>query len=184
MKKNSKFLLIALPLALILAGLTVYEYGYLKVQSEVAALEESAWGKKKILKKYMAAIADRPRIEADLNRLTESRKADSSKIIEGQTPSIAATAIQSTVKGMILSRGGTIASERIEKPEDLGKFKIITIAVDAVLPDIRALNDTLYALGTQTPFLVVRELDTTIRNYQLPKELSIRLKISGLTGGR
>ncbi len=184
MKKNSKFLLIALPLALILIGLTVYEYGYLKVQSEVAAMEESAWGKKKILKKYMAVIADRPRIEADLTRLTESRKADSSKIIEGQTPSIAATAIQNTVKGMILSRGGTIASERIEKPEDLGKFKIITVAVDAILPDIRALSDTLYALETQTPYLVVRELDTTIRNYQLPKELSIRMKISGLTGGR
>ncbi len=184
MEKNSRFLMMALPLAFLLLGLTVYEYGYRKVQTETTALEETAWGKKKILKKYLTVIADKPRLEARLALLTEARKTENSKIIEGQTPSIAAAAMQNTVKNLIASRGGTISSERIEKPEDLGKFKIITVGVDAILPDIRALGDTLYALETQTPYLVVRELDATIRNFQAPKELTIRLKLSGLTGGR
>ncbi len=184
MQKNSSFLMIALPLAIVLLGLTVYEYGYLQVQTEVAAREEAAREKKKILKKYLTLIAAKPDLEADLAALTEARKGEIAKTIEGQTPSIAAAAMQNTVKGLILARGGTIASERIDKAEDLEKFKIITVSVDAVLPDIRALSDTLFAIETQTPYLVVRELDASVRNFQAPKELTIRLKLSGLTGGR
>jgi len=184
MEKNSTFLRIAIPLAVILAGFTVYEYGYLQVRTEVAARKDAAWEKKKILKKYLTLIAERPRLEAELAALTEARKAQIAKTVEGQTPSIAAAAMQNTVKGIISARGGTISSERIEKPEELGKFKIITVSVDAVLPDIRAVSDTLFAIETQTPHLIVRELDTSVRNFREPKELAIRLKLSGLTGGR
>jgi hypothetical protein len=184
MNRKSKLLMFAVPLAAVLFCLTVYEYGYLKIRSEADARKEATFEKKKILRKYLIQIADKPRLEAQLAALKEARKAQNSKIIEGQTPAVAAATLQNTVKGMITLRGGTISSERIEKPEDAGKFKIITVAVDAVLPDIRALSDVLYAIETQTPYLVVRELDTTIRNYQAPKELILRLKLSGLTGGR
>jgi len=185
MPSNRKFLLIAIPLAVVLLGLTVYDYGYLRVRAEVAALEDRTFAKKKILKTYLNLIAEKPLVESRLSALKEARKAaDSAETIEGQTPSIAAASLETTVKGLILMRGGTTSSERIDKPEDLGKYKIITIAVDGVLPDIRALNDTLYAIETQSPYLVVRELDATIRNFQAPKELTIRLKLSGLTGGK
>ncbi len=184
MNKNSRLLMFAVPLAVVLFGLTVYEYGYLKVRSEAEARKEAAFEKKKILRKYLTLIAERPRIEARLTALTEARKAEAAKIIEGQTPAVAAAALQNAVKGMITLRGGTISSERIDKTEDLGKFKIITVAMDAMVPDVRALSDILYTIETQTPYLVVRELDASIRNYQAPKELILRLKLSGLTGGR
>jgi hypothetical protein len=183
MRKNNGFLLIAVPLAVVLFGLVVYDYGYLAVRSEVTEQEKAGWEKKKKLKEYLTLIADRPRIEARLALLRENRKAESAKMIEGQTPFLAAATLQNTVKGIITARGGTISSERIEKPEDAGTFKIITVAVDAVLPDIRSLVDILYATETQTPYLVVRELDTTLRNYQAPKDLMVRLKVSGITGG-
>ncbi len=88
------------------------------------------------------------------------------------------------MKEFITSRGGTISSERVEKLEEAGHFKIITVTIDAVLPDTRALGDTLFAIETQTPYLVVRELDTRIRNFREPRDLTIKLKVSGLTGGR
>ncbi len=184
MKKKSRLLIFAVPLVIVLLGLTIYEYGYLRVRSDAAALEEAAFEKKKVLKKYLTLITGKPRLEAQLAALKETRAAESAKIIEGQTPSVAAAALQNTVKAMITSRGGTISSERIENPEDAGKFKVITISVDAVLPDIHAFRDTLYAIETQTPSLVVRELDATSRNYREPKELMIKLKLSGLTGVR
>ncbi len=184
MQKNKKFLIMAIPLAVVLLGLTIYEYGYLNVQSEVNATKEAAFEKKRVLKKYLALIASRPYLEKQLASLQSARKAEEGKTIEGQTPSIAAAALQNTIKGVITARGGTISSERIEKPADLGEFKIITVALDAVLPDIRALSDTLYAIETQTPYLVVRELDARLRNYQAPKEIMVQLKLSGLTGGR
>jgi hypothetical protein len=184
MRKKSKFLIIAIPLAMILFGLTVYEYGYLGVESQIAATKEASYEKKKILRKYLTLIAAKPRIEKQFAALQEMRVAENKKLVEGQTPSIAAGTLQDIAKDVLTARGGTISSERIEKPEDLGRYKIITVAVDVVLPDIHSLSDVLFALEMQTPTLVVRELDATIRNFQTPKELMIRLKLSALTGGR
>ena len=85
---------------------------------------------------------------------------------------------------MITARGGTISSERVEKPEDLGKFKVVSVSIDAVVPDPRALSDALYAMETQTPYLVIRELDSRVRNFTQPRDLMLRLKVSGITGGK
>jgi DNA-binding Lrp family transcriptional regulator len=183
MKRKSNILLIAISLMIILLGGVIYQYGYLRVQSELIEMEDAAAIKAGTLQKYMAVIADKPRIEAKLTALREVRKAENSKMIEGQTPSVAAAALQSTVDVLITSRGGTISSERVEKLEETGKFKIITVTVDAVLPDTRALGDTLHAIETQTPSLVVRELDARIRNFREPRDLMVKLKVSGLTGG-
>jgi len=183
MKRKSKILVIATPLMIILLGAVIYQYGYLRVQTELTAMEDTTSVKSKTLEKYMTLIAERPRIEERLNTLRGARKAENSKMIEGQTPSLAAAALQNTIKGMITARGGTISSERAEKPMDNGKFRTITVTIDAVVPDTRALGDTLYAIETQTPYLVVRELDTRIRNFREPRDLMVKLKVSGLTGG-
>jgi len=183
MKRKSKILVIAIPLMIVLLGAVVYQYGYQRVQTDLTVMEDTMSVKSKTLQKYVTLIAERPRLEQRLSALRETRKSDNSKMIEGQTPSLAAAALQNTIKGMITARGGTLSSERAEKSEDVGKFKMITITIDAVLPDTRALGDTLYAIETQTPYLVVRELDTRIRNYKEPRDLMVKLKVSGLTGG-
>jgi len=184
MKRKSKVLVIAIPVMIVLLGAVVYQYGYLRVQTDLTAMEDTMSVKSKTLEKYMTLIAERPRIEERLNALRAARTAEYSKMIEGQTPSLAAAALQNTVKIMITARGGTISSERAEKSEDTGKFKMITITIDAVLPDTRTLSDTLYAIETQTPYLVVQELDTRIRNFREPRDLMVKLKVSGLTGGK
>lgn len=150
----------------------------------MASLKESRAVKVKTLEKFMALIAEKPEMEKKLAALKEARKADDSKLIEGQTPSIAAAALQDTVKGILTGRGGTISSERVSKPEELGKFKIINISIDAVVPDARALSDILYSIETRTPYLVVKELDARIRNFKEPKDLTIKLDVSALTGGK
>jgi len=184
LKKRSKFLTAAIILAVVLLGLTVYEYGYVRVRSELSSMEEVASARTEILEKYLSIIADKPRLEENFLALKEVRKTENSKIIEGQTPSVAAAALQNAVKGLITARGGAISSERVDKPEDMGKFKMITITIDATMPDIRVLNDALYAIETQMPYLVIQELDARVIAYREPKDLMIKLKISGLTGGK
>ena len=88
------------------------------------------------------------------------------------------------MKSIITSRGGTISSERIEKPEDAGNFKIITTSFDCLLPDIRSLNDILFSLETRTPYLAVREVDTRIRDARDPRELTVKLTVSALMTGK
>lgn len=184
MGNKSRILLLALPVMVVLLCATVYEYGYLRVQSEITDLEDAVSTKAKTLAKFNALIAQKPRIEETLAAMRELRKTESTKTIDGQTPSIAAASLQDMVKGMVMARGGSIVSERAEKPEGSGKFRIITVTIEAVLPNTKTLADTLYAIETQSPYLVVRELDTRIRAFKDPRDLTVRLKVSALTEGR
>ncbi len=184
MMNRKRSLLIALPVLVILAALAFYEYVYLGIQAEVASVKEAQTAKANTLQKYLTFVSKKPDLEKSLVRLREERKAAEPKLLSGDTLSLAAASLQSTVKGMITARGGTISSERVEKPEDLGKFKVVSVSIDAVVPDPRALSDALYAMETQTPYLVIRELDSRVRNFTQPRDLMLRLKVSGITGGK
>lgn len=166
---------------IILLGLMAYDYGYVRIQAEMASMKEMEALKAKMLTRYVSLIAERPYLEKKLATLKERRKAEDSKLIEGQTLSLSAATLQETVKGIITARGGTISSERVDKPEDLGNFKVITISIDSVLPDPRVLSDILYAVETRTPYLVVKEADIRVRNFREPRELMVKLRVSALT---
>lgn len=182
--RKSKILIISIPLIVILTGLLVYQYGYLKIQTEVASIKEEQAIKTRTLEKYIGLISEKPDLEKKLATLKETRKAEDTKLIEGQTPSLAAAQLQEVVKSTITGRGGTISSERVGRPEDLGKFKVINISVDAIIPDSRALSEILYSIETRTPYLVVKELDGRVRNYRDPRELMVKLDVIAMTGGR
>ncbi len=184
--RNTRILKMAVPLVVLLTAAVLYQYGYLKVKSQMAEIKEVEEVKAKTLAKYVALISEKPVLEKTLASLKETRKTDSTKLIEGQTSSLAAASLQEMVKQIVTEKGGTISSERVGKPNDLGKFKIILVSVDATLPDSRALSDILYSIETRTPYLVVKEID--IRNKisrgpQLPT-LMVKLDVAALTAGK
>lgn len=168
----------------LLLGLVIYQYGYVLVRTEMGSIKDSEAIKIRTLEKYTALIAEKPQLEKKLASLKDTRAADDSKLIEGQTLSLAAASLQDGVRGIVMGRGGTISSERVGKPEDLGKFKIVSVSVDIVLPDPRALSDILYSIETRTPYLVVKEVDSRVRNYREPKELTVKLDVAALTAGK
>ena len=168
----------------ILVGVAVYQYVYVRIQNDVASIKEEQALKTKVLEKYITLISEKGPLEKTLASLKETRNAEVSKLVEGQTLSLAAAILQDTVKEVITSRGGTISSERVEKPEDYGKLKIITVSIDSVLPDSRTLGDILYSIETRTPYMSVKELDVRVRNFRNPKELMVKLSVSALTSSR
>ena len=181
---KSKLLKIALPLIIVLLCLTAYNYGYEKAHADMAALKEMQLAKLKTLQKYMAIISERPALESKLAALKERRKEADSKLIDAQTPSLAANTLEDTVKAIITGKGGSISSERVEKTDDLGKFKIVNVAMDVVLPDIRAVSDVVYNIETRTPYIIVNELDLRVRNFKEPRELMVKLRVAALTLGK
>lgn len=176
--------MITLPLMLGLLVFTVYNYGYKRVKSDLDTIKEEQAAGLRILEKSNALISERPSLEKQISKLKEERQADKSNLIEGQTLSLSAASLQETIKGIVVGRGGTISSERVGKPEDHGKFKVISVSVDAVLPDTRALEDILFSIESRTPYLVVKELDARVRNFRDPRDLLIKLDVSALTGGK
>lgn len=185
MKSKSKLLVIAIPVIIVLAGLVVYLYWYQPIKIEMSSMKEEKEPLKiKMLEKYIELIAEKPDLEKKLEILKEERKTDDSKIIEAQTLSIAAATLQETVKALITGRGGSITSERVEKPDTLGNFKVINVSIDAIVPDTRVLSDLLYGVETRTPYLIIKEVDTRVRNFRDPKELMVKIRVSALTGGQ
>jgi hypothetical protein len=182
--KKSRTLAVGIPFIIILICLTAYQYGYVKSMSDLASIRQEQASRMKMLKKYVDVISEKPALEKTIAALKEERKADNTKLIEGQTPSLAAAALQESVKDAITGKGGSISSERVGKPDDYGTFRIITVSIDATLPDVRALSDVLYSLETRTPYLVVKELDARVRNFREPKELMVKLDVSALTSAK
>ena len=176
----------AIPLIIVLLAGVVYQYGYLRVRGQMAVIRETEEVKAKTLAKYLALISEKPQMEKDLAALRETRKTESSKLIEGQTFSLAAASLQDMVKEIVTGRGGSISSGRVNKPDDLGNFKIINISLDAVLPDSKALTEVLYSIETRTPYLVVKEIDirTRLRRGTPNNELQVKLDVEALTAGK
>lgn len=181
--KKSKILIIAIPLMVALFSFLVYEYVYLRIRTEVASIKESQSMKAKTLEKYLTLIAQKPQMEKRLASLKETRKADDSNLVEGKTLSLAAAALQDMVKDVVTRSGGTISSQRVGKPEDLGKFKVITVSIDTVVPDPRALRDILYSIETRTPYLTIKDIDVRIRNFKDPRDEVVKLDVSAITKG-
>ncbi len=184
MESKNKLLVAAIPVIIVLAGLVAYQYGYQGVKTEMSFMKDMQASKTKMLEKYISLIAEKPDLEKKLQSLKEERKTDDSKIIDAQTLSIAAATLQETVKALITGRGGSITSERVEKPDNLGNFKVINISIDAIVPDTRALGDLLYGVETRTPYLIIKEVDTRVRNFRDPKELMVKIRVAALTGGQ
>jgi hypothetical protein len=92
--KKSRTLMLAVPLMIFLFGVLLYQYVYVRVQQDVASLKESEEVKTKTLGKYISLIAEKPELEKQLDTLKEERKAEETKLIEGQTLSLAAASLQ------------------------------------------------------------------------------------------
>ena len=184
MIKRSSMVSVALPLAAALVGLILYQHVYVRVQSDLRTVREERALKMRVLTKHVALIAELPGLEKKLMQMGEERRAADSRILTGNTPALAGASLQETVKSIIVERGGTISSERIDEAEDAGSFKVVTTSFDCLLPDIRSLNDILYALETRTPYLAVKEVDTRIRDFRDPRELVVKLTVSALMASK
>ncbi len=212
MKINKRLLVIAVPAILVLLGLVFYDYVYLGVQSELSSIREQQDAKMKTLAKYVNLIAEKPNMEKQLAALKEQADAQKVRFIEGDSITLASANLQGIVKGIVTARGGTVSSERVGKPEDLEKtpaqvpgtaaaqknapakktekpaersrLQVLTVSIDATVPDIAALNDILYSIESRTPDLVLKELDVRVKNFREPRELMVKIDVSGLYGGK
>ena len=87
-------------------------------------------------------------------------------------------------KGSLLKREARYRVKGLGNPKIWASSRSITVSIDAVLPDTAALSEILYSIETRTPYLIVKELDTRVRNPREPKDLMVKMDISALTGGK
>jgi hypothetical protein len=74
--------------------------------------------------------------------------------------------------------------KKLTSPIEPPKIQILSVSIDATVPDVAALSDILYSLETRTPELVIKELDVRVRNFREPRELLVRIDVMGLYEGK
>lgn len=161
-----KTLRITLPFMLVLACFIAYQYGYVRVQTARASLKEELEMKTRTLTQHASLLSGKPQLEKQFSDLKNKRQAKNEKLIVGMTPSLSAAELQESLEEIVTSNGGRISSERVGQTEDLGTFKVVTVSIDAVLPDTGALSDVLYAIETGTPDLILKKLDVRNRTHR------------------
>jgi|WetSurMetagenome_2_1015567.scaffolds.fasta_scaffold00013_82 hypothetical protein len=68
--------------------------------------------------------------------------------------------------------------------DETSRIQVISVSIDATVPDIAALNDILYSIETNTPELAIKDLDIRVRNFRDPRELLVRIEVMGLYEGK
>lgn len=117
--RTSKLRKIALPLIALLLAMVVYEYGYLRISTELEELRQRQAVRMKMLNRSVELISKTPELEKELAVLKEDFKLRQSSLIAGESISIGNANLQGIVKGIVTERGGIISSERIAASEDL-----------------------------------------------------------------
>ena len=181
--RKSRIILFSISVLLILSLFLLYER-YAAVQKDLSLIRDEQALKERVLRQYISLIAEKPDLDKRAAALREMRETEDAKLLEGQTVSIVSAGLQDTIRSVVTGHGGSVLSERAGKAEDFGNFKTITVTVDTVLPDARGLADVLYSLETHTPYLLVKDVDVRVRNFKVPKELSVKFDVSGLTSTR
>ena len=85
----------------ILLGFAFYDYVYVAIEEQRQSLAELTDSKQKTLGKTVNVIAQKGPLEQGINALKEKRKDAEGKMVEGQTPSVAAANMQNMIKGIV-----------------------------------------------------------------------------------
>jgi hypothetical protein len=179
MKKNR--LLIGIGLILILTVLVVYRYGYVSLVGGIERIKDQREMKQKTLSKYHALISKREALTEEIDRLRNLLKDEELKLISGQTPALASASLQGMLKQLIHEKGVSITSERVERTDEKDGYRVVSVSFDMTTNSIGAISDILYNIESRTPYMVINQLSVRVRNYRRPSQLTIRLKVSGLS---
>jgi hypothetical protein len=181
--KGSRIALAVLLVATALLMLVVYKRGIelFGINARVDMIRAKESERLRTIEKCNSLISKKQSLEKRLGLARQQfSEIESTKLIEGRTPSIAAAALQDVIKGIITGNGGTITSERAKKPEGFDRFDVVSVSFDAVVPNAAALHNVMFTVENYIPFMVIDDIDARVRNFKVPDELSVRLSVSSI----
>jgi hypothetical protein len=151
------------------ATLVLVSGGWWIIASEFAvpAPEQAARAPLRQLAAYRAALASRPALEAERDRVS-AKSSSVAGLVPGETAALAAANIQNMVKAIVSSNGGDIRSSQALPASTTDGFEKIEVSYDIALPEDR-LKDLAYQLETHTPYLFLDNVAIQMPQLRLPQ---------------
>lgn len=150
--------------------------------AEQATVRERLAREERALHRYRELLAKQGQVTADLAELRRRLEITRQQLLPGETPALAAAALQARLAAAARGADVQLASQRPEKPVARGDFLEIPVHVSFRAP-IGALVKILKAIETSPLALDVSELSIRVVDPNTPRDLQVEMVVSGFTLG-
>ncbi|MCX8119136.1 MAG: type II secretion system protein GspM [Desulfobacterota bacterium] len=174
-KRKSLYLLVG-SVILFTLGATLL----LSLREEMRRMEEETLVKKMTLAKYSQFLQNRRSIEEELDRTRKQYESLQQRLLDGETPQLAAAQLQEMVKKALDRNGMAIRGFRILEPKESPFYQRISIHIDFnPVNNLLSLVQFIHDIEHHEKALVISEMDLLVPNPRMPNQIQGSFVISG-----
>ena len=159
-------------------GLIVYFYGVEPLQEWRRSGAEMIPSREAQLERRRLVVARRPTLTAELEKLNQQLQARAPRWLQGPTPPLAASELQTLVKDVALKAGVEVRSERILPLVDRSGLQEVPIEI-TVAGGLRETVRLLHDLEHTAKILTVQDVKVRVVAVGQPRDLLTTFNVSG-----
>jgi len=165
-------------------GLLGYVYVFEPLQEWKRAGTDLIPTREAVLERRRLLVAQRPTLAAEIEQVNKRVEALAPGWLKGPTPPLAASELQTMVKGLAEQAGAEVRSERILPLVDRGGLQEVPIEI-TVASGLREAVRLLYDLEHTTKILTVQDVKVRVISVGQARDLLTTFNVSGylLPGG-
>ncbi|NWF55269.1 MAG: hypothetical protein HXY45_10810 [Syntrophaceae bacterium] len=176
-----RFLWVIIALA---AALALYTFVVVPLGEAKKRADEEILMNQRLLQKYAEVLQNRKAAEGALDRTLRQGEEIRRRLLEEETPQLAAASLQDMAKRLATKNGLAIRSFRILDPKEVGSFRRISVQIDFnPISSMQGLTQFLYELENQEKEIMIGEADLLAFNPRMPNSVQGNLVISGYMKG-
>lgn len=164
--------------SLIIVAILFYTYSVRPFMEKQRIVKSQIGKYEKILGRYKKTMDKKDQIESDATTIAKKIIAIESRFLRGDSPAIAASDLQITLKDMGKKSGLDFISERVDKPVEMESYLEIPIAVSFRASTVK-LRDFLFKIETHPLLFAIPEMTLRLMDYNNPEYVQVDVKISG-----
>jgi hypothetical protein len=131
-----------------------------------------------LLERRRQIVAQAPTLTAEIQKVNERLDSRAPRWLQGPTPPLAASELQTMVKDLALKAGAEVRSERILPLVDKGGLQEVPIEI-TVAAGLRQTVKLLYDLEHTTKLLTVQDVKVRVVAVGQPRDLLTTFNVSG-----
>jgi Tfp pilus assembly protein PilO len=159
-------------------GLIVYFYGVEPLQEWRRSGAEMIPSREAQLERRRLIVAQRPTLTAELEKLNQQLQTRAPRWLQGPTPPLAASELQTLVKDVALKAGVEVRSERILPLVDRSGLQEVPIEI-TVAGGLRETVRLLHDLEHTAKILTVQDVKVRVVAVGQPRDLLTTFNVSG-----
>jgi len=160
------------------AGLLAYVYGLEPLQEWKRGGAEMIPTREAMLERRRLLVAQGPTLTAEIEKVNGQVEAMSPRWLQGPTPPLAASELQTLVKGLAEQAGAEVRSERILPLVDRAGLQEVPIEI-TVASGLREAVRLLYDLEHTTKILTVQDVKVRVVAVGQARDLLTTFTVSG-----